>query len=81
MEVQSQEEFVKRLEALPKHARDIHEWDGGRCEFHTLWVCTCKKCSDKECEGEPYKTRMKLGRHCWTHTQSQVLTLSVYIYI
>ena len=27
MEAQSQEEFVKRLEALPKHARDIHEWE------------------------------------------------------
>ena len=63
MEAQSQEEFVKRLEALPKHARDIHEWEGGRCDFHPLRVCTCKKCGDKEqieCEGKPYKTRMKL---------------------
>ena len=63
MEAQSQEEFVKRLEALPKHARDIHEWEGGRCDFHPLRVCSCKKCSDKEqieCEGKPYKTRMKL---------------------
>ena len=62
-EAQSQEEFVKRLEALPKHAHDIHEWEGGRCDFHPLRVCTCKKCSDKqqiECEGKPYKTRMKL---------------------
>ena len=62
MEVQSQEEFVKRLEALPKHARGIHEWEGGRCDFHPLRVCTCKKCRDKEqieCEGKPYKTRMK----------------------
>ena len=55
--------FVKRLEALPKHARDIHEWEGGRCDFHPLRVCTCKNCSDKEqieCEGKPYKTKMKL---------------------
>ena len=54
---------MKRLEALPKHARDIHEWEGRRCDFHPLRVCTCKKCSDKEqieCEGKPYKTRMKL---------------------
>ena len=48
MEAQSQEEFVKRLEALPKHTRDIHEWEGGKCDFHPLRVCTCKKCSDKE---------------------------------
>ena len=31
MAAQSKEEFVKRLEALPKHARDVHEWEGGRC--------------------------------------------------
>ena len=63
MEAQSQEEFLKRQEALPKHARDIHEWEGGRCDFHPLRVCTCKKFGDKEqieCEGKPYKIRMKL---------------------
>ena len=36
MAAQSKEEFVKRLEALPKHARGVHEWEGGRCEFHPL---------------------------------------------
>ena len=36
MVVKSQEELVRRLKALPKHARDEHEWEGGRCEFHTL---------------------------------------------
>ena len=63
MEAQSQEEFAKRLEALPKHACNIHEWEGGRCDFHPLRVCTCKKCSDLEqikCKGEPYKTRLRL---------------------
>ena len=63
MEAQSQEEFVRRLEALPKHARDVHEWEGGRCDFHPLRVCTCQKCSNQEeikCEGKPYQTRMKL---------------------
>ena len=61
MKAQSQEEFVRRLKALPYHARDIHEWEGGKCDFHPLRVCTCKKC-DKEvkCEGKPYVTRMKL---------------------
>ena len=63
MAAQSEEEFVKRLEALPKHARDVHEWEGGRCEFHPLRVCTCKKCADSEeikCIGKAYKTRVKL---------------------
>ena len=53
MEAQSQE---GRLEALPKHARDVHEWEGGRCDFHPLRVCTCQKCSNQEeikCEGKP----------------------------
>ena len=57
MEAQSQEEFVKRLQALPKHARDEHQWEGGRCEFHPLRVCTCKACDDPEqikCKGELY---------------------------
>ena len=63
MAAQSKEEFVKRLEALPKHARDVHEWEGGRCEFHPLRVCTCKECDDPEeiqCKGKPYKTSVKL---------------------
>ena len=63
MEAQSQEEFVRRVKALAYHARDIHEWEGGRCDFHPLLFCTCRKCDDKEqieCEGKPYKTRMKL---------------------
>ena len=29
MEAQSQEEFVRHLMTLPKHARDEHQWDGG----------------------------------------------------
>ena len=62
MEVKSQEEFVRRLTALPKHARDVHEWKGGRCDYHPLWVCTCNKCPTEEikCEGKPYQTRLKL---------------------
>ena len=63
MEAHSQEEFVRHVKALPYHARDIHEWEGGRCYFHPLRVCICKKCDKKgqiECDGKPYKTRMKL---------------------
>ena len=64
MECESQEEFVRRITALPKHARDEHEWEGGRCDFHPLKLCTCKKCEDKEniqCAGKPYHTRIKLS--------------------
>ena len=32
--IQSQEELVRRLKALPKHARDEHEQEGGRCSTH-----------------------------------------------
>ena len=63
MEAQSQEEFVKHVEALPKHARDVHEWEGGKCDFHPLRVYTCLKCEDKEnikCTRKPYKTRLRL---------------------
>ena len=52
MEVKSQEEFVRRLTALPKHARDVHEWEGGRCDYHPLRVCTCNKCPTEEIKSE-----------------------------
>ena len=63
MECQSQEEFTRRISALPNHARDEHEWDGGRCDFHPLRVCTCEQCENKDqikCVGMPYHTKMKL---------------------
>ena len=62
MECQSQEEFVQRLTALPKHACDEHEWDRGRCDFHPQRVCTCKECDNKgeiKCTGKP-STKNKL---------------------
>ena len=34
MVVQSQEELVRRLNALPKHARDEHEREGGVNSTH-----------------------------------------------
>ena len=27
---------------------NVHEWEGGRCEFHPLRVCTLKKCDYSE---------------------------------
>jgi hypothetical protein len=62
-DVESQEEFVTRLDSLARHARDEHEWEVGKCDFHPLLVCSCKKCDNKEqlqCEGKPYKTNVML---------------------
>ena len=64
MECQSQEEFARRISSLPNHARDVHEWDGGRCDFHPLRVCTCEECENKDaikCVGKPYHTKVKLS--------------------
>ena len=64
MECQSQEEFARRISSLPNHARDVHEWDGGKCDFHPLRVCTCEECENKDaikCVGKPYHTKVKLS--------------------
>ena len=44
------------------HSRDIHEWEGGCCQFHPLKKCSCKKCpvdeegfcEELKCPGETY---------------------------
>ena len=69
----SAEEFTKRLRVLPRHVRDVHEWEkviteGAEptrecCDFHALKVCSCGKCAGKEkfeCEGKDYTTWYKL---------------------
>ena len=38
--LQSQEEFVKRVKALPRHAVDDHS----QCDYHPLVVCSCGAC-------------------------------------
>ena len=46
--------FEKKLCSLGKyHARNIHQWDGGSCDFHRLRTCICKQCDDDEltCDG------------------------------
>ena len=66
MECQSQQEFTRRINALPNHARDEHEWDGGRCDFHPLRVCTCEQCENKDeikCVGMP-KNKAFLSLPC-----------------
>ena len=61
--VESQEEFVTRLHSLARHARDEHEWEGGKCDFHPLLVCSCGNCGNQDqlhCEGKPYRTKVML---------------------
>ena len=38
---ESEHEFAEALKVLPTHARDEHEWDGGKSMFHALKVCSC----------------------------------------
>ena len=48
---------------LPRHACDEHKWDGGKCTFHELKVCSCGKCEDDadlKCDGKDYHTRQIL---------------------
>ena len=57
-------EFSKRLQALVYHVQDIHEWEGGQCQFHALTVCSCDSCTDKnkpQCQGKDYHTREVLS--------------------
>ena len=55
--------FSSKLKALVMHARDQHEWDEGKCDFHHLRVCSCKrKCDgeDLKCVGKEYHTKCTL---------------------
>ena len=44
------------------HARNIHQWDGGNCDFHNLKICICKKCDadNVKCDGKTYTTKNPL---------------------
>ena len=44
IEAQSQEEFVRRVKALPRHAVDDHS----QCDYHPLVVCSCGACENKD---------------------------------
>ena len=56
LEAQSQDEFVRRVKALPRHAVDDHS----QCDYHPLVVCSCGACENKACQGKPYKTKFRL---------------------
>ena len=51
--------IVTRMKILPRHARDEHEWEDGKCGFHSLTLCSCGQCGegDVKCERKAYKTR------------------------
>ena len=60
---ESAEEFATKIRALARHARDEHEWDRGRCDFHQPRLCSCNECNDGDdlkCEGKDYHTRYAL---------------------
>ena len=46
------------------HSRDIHEWEGGSCSFHSLVKGFCKECvedksgfyPDMKCKGQPHRS-------------------------
>ena len=44
------------------HARNIHSWEGGSCDFHSEKRCTCGNCEEDEveCEGREYATKNPL---------------------
>ena len=56
IEAQSQEEVVRRVKALPRHAVDDHS----QCDYHPLVVCSCGACDQIVCQGKPYKTKFRL---------------------
>ena len=60
---ESAHDFAEALKVLPRHACDEHKWDGGKCTFHELKVCSCGKCEDDadlKCDGKDYHTRQIL---------------------
>ena len=40
------------------HSRDMHEWEDGKCDFHSLMICSCGNCEQDTltCEGKEYHT-------------------------
>ena len=36
------ENFVTRMKILLHHARDEHEWEDGKCDFHSLTLRSCE---------------------------------------
>ena len=47
-------EFAEALKMLPRHVCGKHEWDGGKCTFHELKVCSCQDGADLKCDGKDH---------------------------
>lgn len=56
--------FAEHMHNLGRyHARGIHQWDGGQCDFHPLLVCSCGKCTSSDelqCAGKEYVSKSVL---------------------
>ena len=54
--------FASRLNVLGKyHARDIHTWGTGQCDFHDRIECSCGNCDDEViCCGKEYHAKNPL---------------------
>ena len=63
-EAKTNPDFLRsRVMMLSHHARDEHEWEGGKCDFNELIVCSCGNCDKKgerHCKGKKYSTLHKL---------------------
>lgn len=54
--------FQERMRKLGKyHARGVHSWDGGECDFHPQVVCSCGTCENElKCQGKEYQSTKTL---------------------
>ena len=51
------------IELCKYHARNIHQWEGGSCDFHSLKTCICKQCDEDDeliCDSTLYATKNPL---------------------
>ena len=70
--------FIARLKMLGHHAQNEHEWEGGECDFHCMYLCSCGKCerSAVSCEGKRYATTNALT--CPFHSLAYEIELGVW---
>ena len=56
--------FAERMRNLGRyHARGIHQWEEGQCDYHPLIVCSCGTCPAEEelaCDGKVYESKSVL---------------------
>ena len=65
--------FEECLHSLSKyHAKNVHEWENGKCFFHDLFVIVENviKVTFITCEGKPYQTKNILS--CPFHSYCQI---------